>query len=307
MRPRYYFSDENDVTKVDGHSEVESKLEAETVTTVTEENVTEAEYSSEVDVSGSLNETIPPLEENYDGWKSFLEWRDGIELDMTASSVEVGPVANADHDLFENNSQDGFSIFAIRLYDSDELESTADDDDSSCDHLEDIKDAEQVGISDDQSACSRRTMDLESILAAFPDYVARPPASLKGLPIAQTSPILCSASFHETRFRSVSEPADHSPSLWRDVPLAFFKSGVHLFVQNFHTTKPKHSTLVPQVLSDEHYTEYSITVKLLRPRIIPFGNAEPCSHQLNRRYSQFRSLFVELKKAREYQTSYLGL
>ncbi|KAJ3229029.1 hypothetical protein HDU78_009314 [Chytriomyces hyalinus] len=140
MRSRYYFSDENDVTKVDGHSEVEPKLEAETITTVTEENVTEAEYSSEVDVSGSLNETIPPLEVNYDGWKSFLEWRDGIELDVTASSVEVGSVADTDHDLFENNSQDGFSIFAIRLYDSDELESTADDDDSSCDHLEDIKD-----------------------------------------------------------------------------------------------------------------------------------------------------------------------
>ncbi|KAI8822839.1 hypothetical protein BJ741DRAFT_584440 [Chytriomyces cf. hyalinus JEL632] len=262
VRSRYYFSDENDVTKVDGHSEVESKLEAETVTTVTEENVTEAEYSSEMEVSGSLNETIPRLEENYDGWKSFLEWRDGIELDVTASSAEVGPVADADHDLFENNSQDRFSIFAIRLYDSDELESTADDDDSNCDNLENTKEAEQVEVSDDQAACPSHTMDLESILAAFPEAVARRPASLKGLPITQTSPIRCSASFHETRFRSVSEPADRTPALWRDVPLAFFKSGVHLSVQNFHITKPKHSTLVSQVLSDEHYTEYSITVKV---------------------------------------------
>ncbi|TPX52368.1 hypothetical protein CcCBS67573_g09888 [Chytriomyces confervae] len=302
VRSRYYFSDENDVTKVDGHSEVESKLEAETVTTVTEENVTEAEYSSEVDVSGSLNETIPRIEENYDGWKSFLEWRDGIELDVTASSVDVGPVADADHDLFENNSHDGFSIFAIRLYDSDELESTADDDDSNCDNLENTKEAEQVEVSDDQAACPSHTMDLESILAAFPEAVARRPASLKGVPITQTSPIRCSASFHEPRFRSVSEPADHAPAIWRDVPLAFFKSGVHLSVQNFHITKPKHSTLVPQVLSDEHYTEYCITVKLLRPRIVPFGNTEPCSHQLNRRYSQFRSLFVELTKVSEYQT-----
>ncbi|KAJ3398845.1 hypothetical protein HDU80_008520 [Chytriomyces hyalinus] len=262
MRPRYYFSDENDVTKVDGHSEVESKLEAETVTTVTEENVTEAEYSSEVDVSGSLNETIPRIEENYDGWKSFLEWRDGIELDVTASSVDVGPVADADHDLFENNSHDGFSIFAIRLYDSDELESTADDDDSNCDNLENTKEAEQVEVSDDQAACPSHTMDLESILAAFPEAFARRPASLKGVPITQTSPIRCSASFHEPRFRSVSEPADHAPAIWRDVPLAFFKSGVHLSVQNFHITKPKHSTLVPQVLSDEHYTEYYLTKSL---------------------------------------------
>ncbi|KAJ3219715.1 hypothetical protein HDU81_000267, partial [Chytriomyces hyalinus] len=300
VRSRHYFSDENDVTKADGHSEIESKLEAETVTTVTEENVTEAEYSSEVDVSGSLNETVSRLEESFDGWKSFLEWRDGIELDVTSTPVEAEPVEDGDHDLFENYSQDGFSIFAIRLYDSDELESAADDEDSTSDNLENIKEAE-LELSDDQAAHSSHTMDLESILATFPKAVASRPASPKGPPITQTFPVVCSASFHETRFRSVSEPIDHIPVLWRDVPLAFFKTGVHLSAQNFHITKPKRSSIVPQVLSDEQYTEYTITVKLLRPRILPFGNPEPCSHQLHRRYSHFRSLFVELTKAGEYQ------
>ncbi|KAJ3351958.1 hypothetical protein HDU83_008481 [Entophlyctis luteolus] len=101
-----------------------------------------------------------------------------------------------------------------------------------------------------------------------------------------------------SRFRP-PPPKEPSTPIWKDVPIMYFKNGVHWTVsrsdQVVSPMFPDSTGLTAYGLWFEH-TSYTLVFKILRPQIYPFDNEAPFEITVDRRYTEFRELFLELTK-----------
>ncbi|KAJ3345813.1 hypothetical protein HDU83_003704 [Entophlyctis luteolus] len=99
--------------------------------------------------------------------------------------------------------------------------------------------------------------------------------------------------------RLMSPPKESFTPIWKDVPIMYFKNGVHWTVlRSDQVVSPifaGSTSLTAYGLWFEH-TRYTLVFKILRPQIYPFDNDYPFEIIFDRRYAEFRELFLELTK-----------
>ncbi|KAJ3068085.1 hypothetical protein HK102_007267, partial [Quaeritorhiza haematococci] len=76
------------------------------------------------------------------------------------------------------------------------------------------------------------------------------------------------------------------------IPTVFYRHGVYIGVSQIST--PERKGKIDKMLNG--YTQYTLTVKLLRPGIPLYGNSAACTFTVYRRYREFRSFYQELVK-----------
>ncbi|KAI9359284.1 hypothetical protein DFJ73DRAFT_121333 [Zopfochytrium polystomum] len=96
-----------------------------------------------------------------------------------------------------------------------------------------------------------------------------------------------------------SSPSPSASTAAPTVPLAFYKYGLYMTVEpapvrgGQPSPLPALSDFVGGWLTTE-FTLYTVTVKLLKPRVTGFRNAVPCSFTVNRRFREFELLYKSL-------------
>ncbi|KAI8620754.1 hypothetical protein BC830DRAFT_445534 [Chytriomyces sp. MP71] len=303
VRSNYYFLDENDVGRHESSSEVGSRTEVESITTGTDdvidrslmdENVVELEYPCENNAGSTDDHDLDFAPNSPREWKSFFEWRDGIELG-DQDEFEATDLTNLEPEESDVDISDGLSLFAMRPDEFEDVDSVVDDD-SMAD-----SDGPEASLPIDKREPGSpvpliSAFDIESILVSMLEESTIHLKSSKSAPsLAQPSPAHSTGYLYSVRNRSFSEPIRAS-AIWQGVPLVFFRNGVHFSIvgsEFVHQTTP-----FPEIFTHlglrKDFVAYSIMLKLLRPEIESYENPRPCSLQITRRYSEFKGLFQDL-------------
>ncbi|KAI9344344.1 hypothetical protein BDR26DRAFT_962482 [Obelidium mucronatum] len=271
VRSSRYGAEENASAAAENFSETESKLDLESIATGTEVDGgdreldrTPSESDMPDDTQSIEDDDQGVLDSDHDGWKSFIEWRNGIERLGQPNEVESPPsISETESKTSEDlniSDNDGVSLYTVRGVKGDAGVAP--------NLLPGAISEPEVGSRNDETNLPLVLFNLEGWLQSLSPrgFEFYPPK--KSLPLVSLSEnIVPSHNFGIVRQRSRSETRGKIlPAFWEGVPLSFFKNGVYLAItgtSHVNSAKSLDPTSILSAIGRRlEYTSYTVTLKV---------------------------------------------